>query len=165
VLTVPPRVGEHAPGAAVRFQRIVCALDFSACSQRALDYAISLAKESNSVLTVVHVIEPLPQTPYPGQEAMLPFKVVQDFINAAQEQGQELLAKAVPDDARTNCRVETVQRIGKPYQEILSLAKTEAADLIVIGVHGRSAADLLFFGSTTQHVVRAAACPVLTIRT
>jgi len=33
-----------------------------------------------------------------------------------------------------------------------------------MGVAGRSAADLLFFGSTTQHVVRQAACPVLTIR-
>jgi nucleotide-binding universal stress UspA family protein len=165
VLTVPPKAGDHTPGAPAVFKRVVCAVDFSACSLRALDYAISMAKESNAALTVVHVIEPLPQTPYPGQEAMLPFKVVQDYINAAEEQGKELLAKAIPEDIRHHCRVETVQRVGKPYQEILSLAEAEAADLIVIGVHGRSAADLLFFGSTTQHVVREAACPVLTIRT
>jgi nucleotide-binding universal stress UspA family protein len=36
--------------------------------------------------------------------------------------------------------------------------------LIVMGVQGRGAADLLFFGSTTQHVVREAPCPVLTLR-
>jgi nucleotide-binding universal stress UspA family protein len=165
VLTVPPRAGDYTPGAPVVFKRIVCAVDFSACSLRALDYAISVAKEANATLTVVHVIEPLPEMPYPGQEAMLPFNIVQDYIKAAEEQGKELLAKAIPADTRTYCRVETVQRLGKPYREILSLAETEAADLIVIGVHGRTAADLLFFGSTTQHVVREAACPVLTIRT
>jgi nucleotide-binding universal stress UspA family protein len=165
VLTVPPNAADRAPDAPVVFTRIVCAVDFSACSLRALDYAISMAKESNATLTVVHVIEPLPQAPYPGQEAMLPFNVVQDYIKTAEEQGKELFAKAIPDDARNSCRVETVQRLGRPYQEILSLAEAEAADLIVIGVHGRSAADLLFFGSTTQHVVRQAACPVLTIRT
>jgi nucleotide-binding universal stress UspA family protein len=35
----------------------------------------------------------------------------------------------------------------------------------VVGVHGRGAIDRMFFGSTTQHLVRQAACPVLTIRT
>jgi len=40
----------------------------------------------------------------------------------------------------------------------------ESNDLIVIGMQGRGSADLLFFGSTTQHVVRGATCPVLTLR-
>ena len=53
---------------------------------------------------------------------------------------------------------------GKPYREILRVAAERDADLIVIGLHGRSAADLMFYGSTTQHVVRQAACPVLTLR-
>src|SRR4029078_10395392 len=102
----------------------------------ALDYAISLAKESNSTLAVVHVIEPLPPMPLAAQESTLPgCKTVHDYIKAAEEQGEELLAKAIPRDARTYCRVETVQPVGKPYREILSLAQTEAADLIVLGVH------------------------------
>ena len=43
---------------------------------------------------------------------------------------------------------------------------TEAvyADLIVMGVHGRGALDLLVFGSNTTRVLRAAACPVLIVR-
>jgi nucleotide-binding universal stress UspA family protein len=43
-------------------------------------------------------------------------------------------------------------------------AFSRRAHLIVMGVHGRNPIDLLLFGSTTQHVVRAAACPVLTLR-
>ena len=50
------------------------------------------------------------------------------------------------------------------YRRVLQRSAEEQADLIVIGVHGRSAIDLLVFGSTTHHVVRAATCPVLIVR-
>jgi nucleotide-binding universal stress UspA family protein len=53
---------------------------------------------------------------------------------------------------------------GTPYREILRLAEDTKSELIVIGVHGRNVADLLFFGSTANHVVRQASCPVLTVR-
>jgi nucleotide-binding universal stress UspA family protein len=56
-------------------------------------------------------------------------------------------------------------RNGKPYRQILDVAQDEDADLIVIGVHGRSPMDIMFFGSTANQVVRRASCPVLTIRT
>jgi nucleotide-binding universal stress UspA family protein len=44
------------------------------------------------------------------------------------------------------------------------LAEREGADLIVLGVAGRSSVDMAFFGSTTNHVVRAASCPVMSVR-
>ena len=53
---------------------------------------------------------------------------------------------------------------GKAYQQILSVAAAEHVDLIVMGVQGRIAIDLMVFGSTTNQVVRQAACPVLTLR-
>jgi nucleotide-binding universal stress UspA family protein len=53
---------------------------------------------------------------------------------------------------------------GKPWREVLRVAQEKQSDVIVMGVQGRGAADLLFFGSTTQHVVREATCPVLTLR-
>jgi nucleotide-binding universal stress UspA family protein len=53
---------------------------------------------------------------------------------------------------------------GKPYREILGIATEDRADLIVMGVHGRNALDLMLFGSTTNQVVRRATCPVLTLR-
>ena len=53
---------------------------------------------------------------------------------------------------------------GKAYREILGIATEESCDLIVMGVHGRNALDLMLFGSTTNQVVRRATCPVLTLR-
>jgi nucleotide-binding universal stress UspA family protein len=55
-------------------------------------------------------------------------------------------------------------RFGKSYVEMLDAARERHADLIVVGVQGRSALNLGFFGSTANHLVRSAACPVLTVR-
>jgi nucleotide-binding universal stress UspA family protein len=71
----------------------------------------------------------------------------------------------VPDDVRTWCRPVTRIAHGKAYREILGIATEDASDLIVMGVHGRNALDLMLFGSTTNQVVRRATCPVLTLRT
>jgi nucleotide-binding universal stress UspA family protein len=43
-------------------------------------------------------------------------------------------------------------------------AGQRGADLIVVGVHGRSALDRLVFGSTAEHLIRRATCPILTVR-
>jgi nucleotide-binding universal stress UspA family protein len=54
---------------------------------------------------------------------------------------------------------------GRAYRQILKVAAQQHASLIVMGVQGRGAVDMWFFGSTTNHVVRQATCPVLTLRT
>jgi nucleotide-binding universal stress UspA family protein len=65
---------------------------------------------------------------------------------------------------RTRCPIREVVTTGKASTEILRVAAEQNSELLVLGVHGRSAADRLIFGSTTQQVVRQAACPVLTVR-
>ncbi|HEY1304277.1 MAG TPA: universal stress protein [Vicinamibacterales bacterium] len=165
VLTVPPRAADVASPPPATFKRILCALDFSDCSMRALDYAMSLAQESNSTLTVLHVIEPLPAAAIDGHEVAAGDYTITDYLAAAEEEGRAHLARTIPPRVREFCQVETVQCVGTPYREILRVAEEEASDAIVIGVHGRGAVDLFFFGSTAQQVVRQAACPVLTMRT
>ncbi len=70
----------------------------------------------------------------------------------------------VDEDMREWCRPSTRIVRGKPYREILGAATEDAADLIVMGVQGRNPVDMALFGSTTNHVVRAATCPVMTLR-
>lgn len=164
VLTVPPRLAGAAAAPTVTFRRVVCGVDFSECSMRALEYAMSMAQEANAQLTVLHVIEPIPTIPadasiYAGATS------VREYIAAAEEEGRERLRRAIPESVRGFCQLETAQSVGEPYREILRIATEQAADLIVLGVHGRGAVNLMVFGSTTQHVVREAACPVLTLRT
>jgi len=168
VLTVPRNVPDAVPALPVLFKRILCAIDFSDCSTHALNYAMSLAQEADAHLTVVHVIEVSPEIP-----AEIPLELpktvggplsLREYMAVAEQDRRARLEKAVPESVRAYCTVETVMATGKSYREILRVASEHESDLIVIGIHGRGAADLLFFGSTAQHVVRQASCPVLTLR-
>jgi nucleotide-binding universal stress UspA family protein len=160
VLTVPPGIegaALHVPDA---FKRIVCATDFSPSSDKAVEYALSLAQEADARLTLVHVLD----WPFlePGTDAL-------DQSLAASRQHvldnlSERLSLAVPDEARTWCEPEEVLVSGRPHREIVRVASEKTAGLIVMGVHGRGALDRAVFGSTTSQVVRHAACPVLTVR-
>jgi nucleotide-binding universal stress UspA family protein len=144
VFVVPPRAVD-APSSAPAMKTILCPVDFSTSSLRGVAYALSLAQESGGRLVLLHVFD--------GPDRK------RDDDDARGE-----MRASVPGEARIWCDCEEVVRIGRPYEEILRLAEERRADLIVMGVHGRNAADLALFGSTTNHVVRQARCPVLTIR-
>jgi nucleotide-binding universal stress UspA family protein len=161
VLSVPPRV-QDAESLPPLFKRILCAIDFSDCSMRALHFAAALAQEAGGHLTVINVVE-LPADAHERLPHLSPG--VREYVAALEEDHRERLQSAVPEAVRACCEVETMMVPGKPYREILRVAADQQSDLIVIGIHGGGAADRLFFGSTTQHVVRQATCPVLTLRT
>jgi nucleotide-binding universal stress UspA family protein len=165
VLTVPKGVPDVVPFPPMLFKRIVCAIDFSDCSMHALDYAMSLAQEADAHLTVMHVIELPPDVPREVHEDVLAGPGnLREYIARAEEDRRARLKDAIPDSVRAYCAVDTVPATGKPYREILRVAEEQAADLLVIGIHGRGPVDRLLFGSTAQHLVRQASCPVLTLR-
>ena len=152
--TVAPHSPERPP-----FESIVCPTDFSPSSQRAIEYSLSLAKESYGRLTFVHALE------FPQEEDVTLARFDLGGYYAALEQAaREQIKSILPVGARHWCRPEHVVARGKAYRVILETAQQRAADLIVIGIHGRNPVDLALFGSTTHHVVRAARCPVLVIR-
>ena len=157
VMTVPSKAADAVPRGPVPFTRILCAVDFSESSKRALDYATRLAEEGQAVLTLAHIIETRP--------------LYYDFappmaidLTAWIEEARTRLRTMVPDAVRSSCSIREVVREGKPSREILRLADEGANDLLVLGVQGRGAANLFVFGSTTYHVMREAHCAVLTLR-
>ena len=166
VLTVPRAAPGTAPGSAVLFKRILCPIDFSDVSTNALNYAMSVAQEADAHLTVLHVMTYEMELTPDMSESLLAYSHLnkEEFRQACEDNSRELLKAAVPDTVRAYCTVETLLATGKPYREILRVAAEQRSDLIVMGVQGRGAVDLMFFGSTTQHVVRQATCPVLTLR-
>ena len=106
------------------------------------------------ILTIVHVIDISPELREAAEEAGFPIAQVRINTEASCRLRLEAL---VPDSVRVYSAVDTVVAEGKPATEILRLADERHADLIVMGVHGRGAADLLLFGSKTHEVVRAGA--------
>jgi nucleotide-binding universal stress UspA family protein len=164
VLTVPKGVPDAVPVPSVLFKRIVCAIDFSDCSLHALNHAMSLAQAADAHLSVVHVIELPADIPPDAHDNLRHPRSLREYVALAEEERGRRLRDAIPDSVRAYCSVETVLAAGKPYREILRVAAEQHADLLVTGIHGRGPIDRLVFGSTAQHLVRQASCPVLTLR-
>jgi len=160
-LVVPPRAPDVSPDAPAQFKQILCAVDFSDSSLSALAYALTLAEESDARLTLLHVIEMPPEL---RENPMAPDFDVDRIHAAAEAEAQRRLRDLVPEAARTYCTIDTAVVEGRAYRRVLRHAVEQKSDLIVMGVHGRGALDLLLFGSTTHHVIRAAVCPVLIVR-
>jgi nucleotide-binding universal stress UspA family protein len=161
VLTVPPRAQATST---LPFKRLLCAVDFSDSSLQGLELACSFASESNGTLTLLHVVEwPWHEPPPPVLEDLRSDQAaaLAEFRRYVQESAVERLRALTPE---ARCVTDPQVAHGKPYIEILRVAAAVRADLIVIGVHGRNAADVMLFGSTTNQIVRRATCPVLTLR-
>jgi len=155
VLTVPPRSSGTLPADGHVFSRIVVAVDFSDSSQAALKEAVALCQQYGASLTAVHVVEPVPtyaDSGIPGLDADLEREAAYGYLKG-------LLERVAPGFA-----AEQVVLVGHAAKGVLQTAATAGADLIVAGVHGRNAMDLMFFGSTANRLVREATCPVLTLK-
>ena len=140
------------------YKTVLCAMDFSHASIRALQYALDVAKQTRAKVILLHVVEGIGDLPRETAH----FNVPEYGAYRSQEAAAQLAA-IIPDSARREYAVEDHITIGKPHGEILRVAAEVNADLIVMGVHGRGAKER-WFGSTTSHVIREADCPVLTVR-
>jgi nucleotide-binding universal stress UspA family protein len=160
VLVVPAHAGEPTLPDRVSIKHVLCAVDFSPSSARALSLALSVARENAARLTVLHVIEALSE----DELDAAPTLAVREHVEGLQRLAKTRLLAAVPREARAWCTVTEVVRLGRAAHAILAEAEWRAADLIVMGAQGHSGLGLLILGSATQTVVRRAACPVLTTR-
>jgi nucleotide-binding universal stress UspA family protein len=133
-----------------RLSRIVYCTDFSNNSERARAYAISLAAEYGAELTLLHVA---------GKASDL---ARAEGIIAKHTQE---LNKLVLDTGRENLNLNSVVRLGKPYEEIVRHATEAQASLIIMTARGGDAVDRAVFGSTTYRVIQLGPCPVLAVHT
>jgi nucleotide-binding universal stress UspA family protein len=159
VLTVPPHVSADGTRVVV-FKRILCPIDFSPSSLQALGFALDLARQSNGAVTLLNVVEWLAE-----EDPMVSAHFnVPEVRGHMREDAEQRLQALVAAESRTWCEIENVIAFGRAHREVLRVAETKRADLIVMGAQGRGGVGLALFGSTTQQVLRGASCPVLTVR-
>jgi universal stress protein A len=142
------------------FSKILTAIDFSENAECAFDYALTLARQFNAELTIIHVInEPVDLRGF--YVPHISFEQLEKEIEESAVKMMETFCSARLGDF-TNYKTAIVT--GIPYEEITATAEKIDASLIVIGTHGRTGLDRILFGSTAERVVRSASCPVLTVR-
>jgi Universal stress protein UspA and related nucleotide-binding proteins len=141
-----------------KIEKILVPLDFSPASMEALDYAVSLAKQFHAAIHLMHVYPPDEASSVPGGGHLL-FETA-EAIERLNEELTGIHRKHVPTFCPENCHI----RGGRPYEQILGVARELDADLIALSTRGYSGLKHLLLGSTAERVVRNAPCPVLVTR-
>ena len=143
VLTVGPSIKPTRSLGLIR--RVLCPVNYGDSARVAFEYAAALAARTRAELIAAHVLEPATEE---GQ--------------TLEEARRKLCDWAAPE-VRSRCTLKEVVRWGHAAQQVVAEAKESRADLIVVGAHPRSLLGTILFGSTTEFVIRNAACPVLSV--
>ena len=150
------------------FATILVPTDFSECSRRAVETGLEVAARFDARrLVLVHASAHIDHGSFVDPEVLRTVDQVLEreqerLASMAREQMDSLLAQgeaAFPRD-----RVEYIIASGNPVSLILTTARDVAADLIVMGTHGRQGLSDHILGSTTERVQRRATCAVLTVK-
>lgn len=137
------------------FTSILCPVDFSEVSARALQTAIALASADGAHLTLLHVTDPLLDA------AARAAGTQRTIVEQTQAELRKLLDEMSPEGVKGSLGVAVA--VGEPAPEILRQAQESGADLIVMGRQGRRGAERFLMGSTATRVLRETTIPVLVV--
>ena len=141
------------------FKKVVVPLDGSECADKAFGVAVDLAKLHGSQIAACSIVDPVlvvgSTPPSPAMDLVLT-----DMQNEAHRRIDDAVERA--REAGVAARGEVIT--GVAFERILDFAKRNAADVIVMGTHGREGLPRFFMGSVAEMVLRKSSCPVLIVR-
>ena len=141
----------------IKLRNILVPTDFSECSQKALSYALSFARQFGAEILLLHVVESVPAV---AHDALIQSSMLTVALHEESERQLDRLQRECLADAP----VSTLTTDGLPWQRIVEVAREKNIDLIVAGTGGRNRLARVLMGSTAERIVRHAPCPVLVVR-
>lgn len=136
---------------------ILVPIDFSDYSNRAINWAMTMAEQWGSHVYLCHII---PQPSYPSMLAgtdLIEFET--KLRTTAETQLQDIITTLQGHKTPIEMRVS----LGEPFHDICRIAEEEQIDVIVMGTHGRTGVRHALLGSVAERVVRHAPCSVLVV--
>lgn len=140
-------------------KRILVPVDLSPFSAKSVTYAAELAQLTGASLTLLTVINDV----FPYFDFFPVEYAAPDYFQALRQKTDEEIQTLARENARELQPSVEVRR-GYPANEIVTMAKNENFDLIVMATHGHSGIEHALLGSITEKVLRKAHCPVLVVR-
>ena len=138
------------------FQKILLAVDGSAHSDLAADYAAGLAAAFHTDLWVVHA--------YPQTSDMLGYSDFERLVARRKSAGQAVLDTVRKRLAQSGVTLHEDLLEGPEAEAILAAASSQKADLVVMGTRGLGTIEGMLAGSVSRKVSQHAHCPVLLVR-
>lgn len=150
----------------MHLKTVLVPFDFSAYAERALSWAVGVAKDWDAKIILLHAIAPIPAVATAdamsfGASAQVDMpKIEAEMI----EDTLQRLKKVAEQQTAFSEEIEEKVIMSDPFWGICHTAEQQHSDLIVIGSHGRTGLAHVFLGSVAERVVRHATCPVLVVR-
>ncbi|HYV36929.1 MAG TPA: universal stress protein [Gemmataceae bacterium] len=144
----------------IDLHRILVPTDFSQQSHNALKYAAAFADKFGAELYLLHVVQDLSLFLPDAISGTPPYLPPADQMMTVVRESLDRLAREQLASLKVHCLV----REGPPFVEIITCARENDIDLIIMGTHGRGILAHMLMGSVAEKVVRKAPCPVLTVR-
>lgn len=138
------------------FKKILLAVDGSAHSDLAADYAAGLAAAFQAALLVVHA--------YPQTSDLLGYDDFERLVARRKSTGQTVLDHVRERLGKHGVTLQEDLLEGPEAEAILAAAAAQKVDLVVMGTRGRGTIEGMLFGSVSRKVSQHAHCPVLLIR-
>lgn len=138
----------------LRFQNILYATDLSFAAERALPYALEIARRYGATIHVVHVIQP-DVYPLVPQSAWSKMAEAEEVFREESKRDLEEQLKSVPH--------EIIFRPGKTWPILSELIEEKQIDLVVFSTHGGGGLQKLIFGSVADELFRKSPCPILAV--
>lgn len=149
----------HIPEEVRPFQQVLVAVDGTEEADRVVEQAVAMAAPSGAKVSLLSVVKPLEQV-YAGMDLAVWEGTGPRFVDEVEATMQSRLAELAQTSGATG---ERMLRRGNPAHEIHAVAEELAADLVVVGTHGRHGFSLLL-GSTANAVLHGAKTDVLAVR-
>jgi nucleotide-binding universal stress UspA family protein len=130
------------------FKTIIVPTDGSKFAEKAEDVAISIAKNFNGKLVVLHVID---------EKLIYPFEVLE-------VEGKNILKNASKKAEEQGITADTVLIVGDPTHDMSKIVEKTGADLVVIGTHGKTGLEKFLMGSVAENVTKTVEVPVLLVK-
>jgi nucleotide-binding universal stress UspA family protein len=138
------------------FNAIIVALDGSAHSLKALDYARELAEKHGSKLILLHA--------YRATSDLRETEGYNQMVAKRKQAGEAIIEEACKRLGQASCELEKDLLEGPAANAIVSAVTARDADLVVMGTRGMGTFKGLLFGTVSTKVTHHAPCPVLVVR-
>lgn len=140
-------------------KRILVPTDFSKHAEYALRVAAQIAKKNNSEICLLHMLE----LPHQASDAVSSGSAIPQIM-FFKDMALNKLETLMESDFLEGITVSEIIQFEKAFDGIMEISKKNNVDLIVMGSHGISGYEKMFFGSNTEKVVRTSEVPVLVIK-
>jgi nucleotide-binding universal stress UspA family protein len=139
-------------------KKILIPIDGSDPSVRAAEYGISIAKMLKAQITVIYVIDTI------VLDRLAKDTEKEELEQELKMDGERFINYILGLAKKQSVKAASLLAKGRPFEQVVNLAKGLSIDLIVMGTYGRRGADRILIGSVAERVIEYVSCPVLVVK-